>query len=137
MRAHLDSSDGTVQHWIKGLGAPQRLARVHAAARLSALGKSDPAVVTALTEVLREGTVVARKMAALALGNLGASTAVPALVGALEDEDEGVARRAAMALGHLGAEAALRQALQHPNLAVRTMAALALEESDRGRPRAA
>jgi HEAT repeat protein len=133
MRFPLHSSDGTVQHWIKGLGAPQRLARVHAAARLSALGKADPAVVAALIEVLGRGTAPARTMAAQALGGIGpgAAAAVGALVGALEDEDAGVARRAALALGQLGAAAALWQALEHTAPGVRGAAALGLEECQR------
>jgi HEAT repeat protein len=133
----------TFHEWIARLDAVDRLLRVHAAARLSTLGQSAPEVVAALAQVLRHGSVTARKMAALALGDVGAlsAAAVPALAEALAD-DEGVARRAAITLGRIGLDSpeavvALRQAQAEGSAAVRAMAALALEDVERARGRAA
>jgi HEAT repeat protein len=132
-------SHETVEGLVAQLGAPQQFVRLRAAAKLGALGKASPAVVEALSGVLRSGCPLSRKTAALALGEIGprAAAAVPALVAALDDEEEGVARRAVRALGSLGATGELRQALGHPSPGVRDLAALALADLERPSTRAA
>jgi hypothetical protein len=63
------------------------------------------------------------------LGNIGSETAIPGLLKALEDSDEGVRGEAAVALGKIGSETAipeLLKALEHSNKDVRWKAAEAL-----------
>lgn len=56
-----------------------------------------------------------RALAAEALGALRAEAAVPALLEALEDEEEWVRTRAAEALGAVGSEAAIGPLVQYAN----------------------
>jgi HEAT repeat protein len=61
--------------------------------------------VPALIEALKDRSAHVRKMAVLALGDMGLDTggAVPALVDVLlHDQDPAVGRRAAIALGEIG-----------------------------------
>jgi HEAT repeat protein len=74
-------------------------------------------------------------MAILALGEIGpdARPAVPYLLEALRDDNEGVRRRAAVALGNIRADGetvvvALQSALNDPSPGVREMVSSALEE---------
>ena len=84
---------------------------------------------------LTDGSVQVRKMAASALGEIGpdARQAIPALIQALGDVDEGVRRRVALSLGEMGAEArsaapALILTLRDGSSSVRRWAAAALGE---------
>jgi HEAT repeat protein len=133
---------------IDRLGHPDRLERVHAAADLVKLGRQGKRPVPALVQALREERRVAvRKMAALVLGDLAphAQEALPALIDALRDSDEGLRRRAAVALGRFGGAAvsalpALRLSLSDPDEGVRSFAASALaliDPDDGGRSRPA
>ncbi len=134
---------------IDRLGHPDRLERVHAAADLVKLGRQGKGAVPALVQALRqEGRVAVRKMAALVLGDLApdALEALPALIDALRDSDEGLRRRAAVALGRFGGAAvaaipALRLSLNDPDEGVRSFAGAALtlidpEEGGQSRPAA-
>ncbi len=95
-----------------------------------AVGKiGDPQAVPDLIQYFEDqGKKDVRRAAAEALGKIGAP-AVPALIQALQDEDEDVRRAAAWALGQIGdrqAVPALIQALQDENEDVRRAAALSL-----------
>ena len=88
----------------------------------------------ALTEALKHENMHVRKMAALALGDIGpaAHSVIPILVNTLlHDQEAGVRRRAAIALGEIGAQEAipaLLQACQDSHEGVRRAAASALAE---------
>ena len=74
-----------------------------------------------------------RKMAVVALGEIGGKEAVTGLIDALTDKDESVRRRAAVALGEIGSEAAeaipaLQQVMQGDSKRVASWAVWALEE---------
>lgn len=73
-----------------------------AAKALRAIG--DPREVVQLLEDNRPGT---RRMAAVVLGNIGDASAVPELVGALDDKDRKVADYAAKALEKIGSPGAM------------------------------
>jgi HEAT repeat protein len=130
----LHVGDGpSVRDLIERLGHEDRLQRVGAAAGLVRLGRQGVDVCGSLVEALQRGRGVLQKMAALVLGDLAPATrqAVPALVAALGDHDEGLRRRAAVALGQFGSAAsqaaeALRAALRDPDEGVRSFAATAL-----------
>jgi hypothetical protein len=83
-----------------------------------------------MNEALREEASIVRGSAERALGTLGASAAVPALIEALRDEDSNVRGTAAMALGRIGASEtvpALVDSLQYDGNSVnRAIAATAL-----------
>ena len=84
--------------------------------------------------------IAARRQAARALGRMGDTAAVPALIKALKDADAGVRADAARALGHLKRAQAvpgLIQALADPAINVRINAAYALGEIKDGRAAAA
>jgi HEAT repeat protein len=95
--------------------------------------KAAPAVA-ALARALQDESPHVRKAAALALGDIGpaAHSALPALVHALQHDNEaGVRRRAAVALGDIGAEEAipaLHEATKDADETVRRTAAAALAE---------
>jgi HEAT repeat protein len=93
---------------------------------------------------LKDENVHVRKMAALALGDVGplANLAVPFLREALRgDREIGVRRRAAVALGEIGDEEALKAlreaAIQDKDEGVREMALLALQDQGTLKRRAA
>ena len=104
-------------------------------------GKKQPTLaggkpVRHWVEALRAPDVRLRKQAAFKLGNVGPedASALPALLGALQDRDAGVRREAILALLKCGPEAReavpeltkLRQ--RDPDKQVRTYAARALEK---------
>ncbi len=81
----------------------------------------------------QDSDVHVRKLAALALGDLGplATQAVPALIEALQDKHPAVRRRVAVALGEIGdvaVVAVLKKALQDSHESICRAAALALQE---------
>lgn len=78
--------------------APETALRIEAAGRL---GQSrDPRAVTALTSALRDRDPGVQRAAALALGEIRDTTAVPALIDLLKtSRDTGVRNSAAFALG--------------------------------------
>jgi HEAT repeat protein len=142
-----EAGDGpSVAELIEQLGNIDRLQRVHAAASLVRLGRQGSDVARPLILVLQHEKGVRQKMAALVLGDLAPATreAIPALIRALGDEDEGLRRRAVVALGQFGPVAreaipALRIALADTDEGVRSFArtALALIEPPRSQEEAA
>src|SRR6202035_2875233 len=100
--------EAIVAEMIQRLGPSDRLQRVHAGADLVRLGKQDKDLAGPLTAALGGGQGLLRKMAALVLGDLAprCAEAIPALIDALRDEDEGLRRRAVVALGQFGPRAA-------------------------------
>ena len=97
-----------------------------AASALVAIGK--PAEES-LTKALRGPAWIARKNAAWALGALDSSEAVPALIEALKDTDDGVRQQVAWALGAIGDRRAVEGligALNDTAAGVRKQAAWAL-----------
>jgi HEAT repeat protein len=90
-------------------------------------------LVEAVIQALEDNDVRIRKMAVLALGDLGAVTpdVVPALMRSLDDMSAEVRRRAAIALGELQATQATRaleNALRDDDARVRKAAIQALDE---------
>jgi len=128
--------------WLEGDGIETVLAAVlaHPGARdvaADALVSRGPRAVAPLLAVLAsesdatqddEGDHQARRGAAAALGRLGATSAVPALIAQLDGAPD-VAVVAAAALGHIGdrrAFAPLLDQLDHPHAALRQVAIAAL-----------
>lgn len=93
-----------------------------------ALGKLGTPAVEPLAANLRIGSVDARWMAAVALGEIGDPRAIPALMGALDDDDAYVRSRAALALAAIGepARAEVIAVLSSGNERVRRGAVIAL-----------
>jgi HEAT repeat protein len=94
---------------IDRLQSPKRFLRLDAAAALGRLGTKAGKAVPALIQTLKDADVHVRKLAALALGDIGpdamvavAMVAVPALTEACQDRDGAVRHRALMALRELG-----------------------------------
>jgi hypothetical protein len=85
-----------------------------------------PVDLEGLRTTLRTGSVAQRRKAAEQLGKARDPGALDALVGALEDADEGLRGRAAAALAALGGEAALAALLQRAPRETRPKAFLAL-----------
>src|SRR3954470_10300000 len=121
---------------VRRLKHPDTADRRAAAAALGRLGPKAGPAVPALAEALSDEDLYVRRLAALALGDIGAGGAVPALIEALGDEDEGARRRAAVALGEIGPEAApalaaLRELREEGGEAVREAAARAVRDIKR------
>jgi hypothetical protein len=87
--------------------------RTAAATVLSAVGKGDEAVVSALAGRLADPDVGVRRIALEGLAAMGATGIAPRLVPLLRGDDEGLAERAAQVLATQGAaaESALRKEL--------------------------
>jgi HEAT repeat protein len=103
--------------------------RVAAATVLSAVGKGDKAVVSALTESLADKDGVVRRIALDGLADMGATGIAANLVPLLHSGDEGLAERAAQVLAQQGAaaETTLRKEVASgPVSARRVMAQLLL-----------
>jgi HEAT repeat protein len=121
-------------HAIRQLNHSDATVRLQAAAALAQKREKAAPVVAALVEALNDENLHVRKLAALALGDVGpaAQSAIPALVNTLlHDHEASVRRRAAIALGEIGAEEAipaLLQASQDSNETVRRVAASVLKE---------
>jgi HEAT repeat protein len=96
-----------------------------------ALGKMGPEAIPALIKALQNNQYFARRMSALALGEIGGADVVPALIKALQDDDRSVRVISVQALGKIGADAkeaipALTKALQDKHYPVRWNATRAL-----------
>ncbi len=133
MALHPRNDEEKVADLIRRLQSADPRARLNAATVLGRMGPRALEAAPALVAALRDDNVHLRKMAALALGDLGAVEAVPPLIEALRDPDAAVRRRAAVALGELGPWAqgalpALRLALQDADEGVRRAATHALQE---------
>jgi HEAT repeat protein len=91
-----------IDECIADLMSPDTEERLEAAACLGRLRRKARPAVPALVLRLKDPEVIVRKMAILALGDIGAPDAIPALRDALHDANESVRRRAAIALEELG-----------------------------------
>lgn len=103
--------------------------RVAAATVLSAVGKGDKTVVSALTDSLADKDGVVRRIALEGLADMGASGIAPNLVPLLHSGDDVLAERAAQVLAQQGAaaESTLRKEVSSgPVSARRVMAQLLL-----------
>jgi HEAT repeat protein len=87
-----------IESLIALLNDPDRPRRVHASMLLCGMGPAAAPAVPRLVEMLGAGDARDRRLAAWTLGEIGVAEAIPALSGALNDEDEGVGRMAAEAL---------------------------------------
>jgi HEAT repeat protein len=91
---------------IAGLKSPDRGERFQSAYRIGQMGPQAARAVIPLVDALLDGDKHVRKMAVVALGDIGAEAApaVAALGRILRnDPEETVRRRAAVALGEIGA----------------------------------
>jgi HEAT repeat protein len=106
--------------------------RAAAATVLSAVGRGDPAVVSALGERLADPDVAVRRIALEGLAGMGATGIATRLIPLLHGDDVALAARAAVVLASQGAaaEAALRKEL--PTGAVPVRRAMASLLIDRG-----
>ncbi len=134
----------TVARLSRRLRASHSEVRLTAAACLGQLGKKNQQAVLALMVALKDDNVHVRKMAALALGDVGPSArmAVPFLRETLEkDREVGVRRRAVIALGEIGGEESLRALKTAANLdpdeGVRGLASMVMRGPRARRTRAA
>lgn len=102
---------------IEKLGAPNRVARVHAAHQLCIFAANEGAM-DALIEALRSGCEVTRTTAAFTMGMLttGSDRAVAALMEALDDPCEPVRRRALISLGEIGIAAGVARSILEARL---------------------
>jgi HEAT repeat protein len=96
-----------------------------------ALGKMGPEAIPSLVKALQNNQYFARRMSALALGEIGGADAVPALIKALQDGDRSVRVISVQALGKIGPDAreaipALTRALKDTHYSVRWNATRAL-----------
>jgi HEAT repeat protein len=95
---------------IAGLKNPDRAERFQAAYLIGQLGPRAALAVHPLVDVLLDGDAHVRKMAVVALGDIG-TEATPAVAALgrilLNDPEETVRRRAAVALGEIGAPEAI------------------------------
>src|SRR5271165_2910207 len=95
---------------IAGLKSPDWAERFQSAYLLGQLGPRAALAVSSLVDALLDGDMHVRKMAVVALGDIGteAAPAVAALGRILRnDPEETVRRRAAVALGEIGAQEAI------------------------------
>ncbi len=103
--------------------------RTAAATVLSAVGKGDKSVETALTDRLEDDDAVVRRIALEGLADMGVTGIAPKLVPLLHGDDEEIAERAAQVLAQQGAaaEGTLRKEVASgPVAARRVMAQLLL-----------
>ncbi len=115
---------------LRSLADPDPRSREEALASLHRLGPEEQGVVKILVMALGHQDIYVRGAAALGLGRIG-ETAVPALVGALQDAHAEVRWSAAIALGQVGAAAkgavpALIKSLADSDENVRSASAFAL-----------
>lgn len=97
---HSDHADLPVAGLIDFLRDRDPVIRWHAATVLAGMGEDAEPVVPTLIELLESSNVHDRRLATLTLGEIGpiAGQAIPALVAAVHDADEGVADMASWAL---------------------------------------
>jgi HEAT repeat protein len=95
----------TLESLSEALQSSDPSVRLDAITSLGRLGRKARRAVPALVEALKDHSVPVRKLAALALGEIGSRDAVRGLRHLLHDEDARVRRCAALALMNIGAEA--------------------------------
>ena len=120
----------SIPQLLLDLQAEDRATRLQAVADLGKIG--NPAALPGLGQALKDADTHVRKLAALALGDLGpqAQAAVSALLEALNDPEASVRRRSAMALGEVGSLTALtglQAAVADADAGVRRAARTSLE----------
>ncbi len=99
----MDPREQSVEEWAVQLSDAEPARRLEAAAALGRLRRRARSAVPQLAAALKDANVLVRKMAALALGDIGAAAGVAALTEALNDGEESVRRRAAVALREIAA----------------------------------
>ena len=98
-----EDEPGLVERWLIKLGlSKDRRSDRYPGEVAEDLAKLGPSAVPALIHSLRDRDSMVRRIAALALGDLGDARAVESLIMALKDADKAVRRLAAEALGKLG-----------------------------------
>jgi HEAT repeat protein len=119
----------TLEAALRDVGSSKASVRAEAARELVPHAAADrDRVVRALEGALRDQDGAVRSAAALALADIGAKEALPALLVALEDDDAHVRQMAITALGELGdarATERLRRALSDERPEVRFQAVIA------------
>jgi len=105
MAPTIDNLRVTLESLNEALHSSDPGVRLDAIGSLGCLGCKARRAVPALVEALKDRSIPVRKMAALALGEIGSQGATRALRDALQDEDARVRRCAALALMNIGAEA--------------------------------
>jgi HEAT repeat protein len=98
---------------IAMLGHAEEGVRVYAAVRLGSPGRADGVAVSALVGLLRSEAMIDRRVAALALGKVGAVAreALPALLEAIDGSaDAGFRAFAAEAIARIAPDASSRRA---------------------------
>lgn len=95
-----NDNDLSVENLVGKLQAPGQVVRVYAATLLGSLGEAAAETIPALVHMLETGDVPDRRVAVLALREIGpvAHEAIPALLVAANDKDELVAEISAQAL---------------------------------------
>lgn len=90
----------TIEVLMQKLRDQDQFVRIHAATLLGLRGDEAEPAVPALVELLENGNIHDRRLAALTLMEIGpaAEEAVPSLLEATDDEDEGVVEMALAAL---------------------------------------
>ncbi len=127
-------SGSTTGVLVEGLSSPDNVVRAHTAEALGTIGAAADDAAGALVEAATDANDWVRSKAVEALGKIGdsaATVAVPCLMRALKDHDNGVIALAAEALGQMGELAdpaipALIRSLRHGSPEVRRGAAQAL-----------
>jgi HEAT repeat protein len=95
----------TLESLSQSLQSSDSSVRLDAIRSLACLGCKARRAVPALVETLKDPGVAERKLAALALGEIGSRGSIRALRAVLQDADARVRRCAALALMNIGAEA--------------------------------
>ena len=91
-------TDQTIDNLIENLQAPDQIVRIHAATILGSMGEDAEPAVPALIEMLVNGEIQDRKLAALTLGEIGpaAKSALPVLKEAVGKRRVGAAAEEAI-----------------------------------------
>jgi len=99
---------------VQGLGSRDARVRADCAWALGSLGQKAEGVSAALVKSLNDPQDSVRYAAAQALGEIGASSSIPALQESLKDSDTGVKTAVIDALGKMGRRAASARAMIEP-----------------------
>ncbi len=90
--------DARLQKLIRRLKSANDAKRIHAGLLLGRMGPEAKGAVPTLLELLRDESIQNRKLAAWTLGYIGQVEAIPALLMAVQDTNEGVRKMAREAL---------------------------------------
>jgi HEAT repeat protein len=97
----------TVASLSQAVQSPDLGVRLQAIGSLGCMGRKSKQAVPSLIGALKDQSSSVRKLAALALGEIGSKAATVGLQEALQDQDASVSRSAALALMNIGADAAV------------------------------